>query len=271
MEHSIFFRNMLVDGKPVDGESTSEDKPLDLPGLTARQFELMLDFVYFRYPGPTVTVYEALILLQLSDKFIMPTVRDFALKVLDYRLIPPILRLHYGVKCHVEGWVERAYRELIWLPINRILTAHLAVVDPQLMLDVIRTKAQCEDFRRSLYLDPPTSVHDPECFSRAACIAAWKFAFRTGFCLHYLNPEPDIYLSPALAAEKIQGIEPRGMHSKCLELTKAALIHDGAFEGETRILHAAMNAACGRGSTEPTLDAADMELMALYNARTGVF
>ncbi|EJD47587.1 hypothetical protein AURDEDRAFT_123478 [Auricularia subglabra TFB-10046 SS5] len=275
-QHSGFFKNMLAEGKPLNGEGMSEETPLELPGLTAKQFEMILDIVYFEcvpsriYPGPALSVLEALALLELSDKFDMEKAQRYCLDKLSTRIVPPILRLHYGVKCHLDGWVRSAYEELLIQPIHRIPSAHLVLVDAQLLLDVVRTKARCIDFRRGLYYDPPGAVHAPSCTLNAPCATAWKLSFRAGFCLRYLNPEAEVddYMSPIGASVVLNETHIPGMMPQCMQLTRASFLGDqGFFMGEERILDQAVQAALGQGSTEPIPTAQEASDWNYFNER----
>lgn len=269
-QHSGFFRDMLMEGKPLNGEGLAEETPLELPGVTSKQFEMILDIVYFDYPGPMLSVFEALALLELTDKFDMEKAQRYCLDKLSHRIVPPILRLHYGVKCHIDNWVRNAYEELMRQPIHRIPSVHLVLVDAQLLLDVVRTKARCIDLRRGLYFDPPDAVHAPECPSNTACATAWKLSFRAGFCLRYLNPdaEGEDYMSPIGAEVTMNTTSIPGMMPMCMQLTKASLLGpQGLFAEEDRILDQAIQAALGHASTEPIPTAQEASDWNYFNDR----
>ncbi|EJD33343.1 hypothetical protein AURDEDRAFT_189084 [Auricularia subglabra TFB-10046 SS5] len=263
-KQSSFFQNMFKDGQPLEGESVAEAKPVPFPGLSVREFELILDVLYWIHPGPQLSVYDHLLLLQLSDKFDMATMKNFALEKLDKRKIPPILRLQYGVKCNIADWVETAYEQLLRLPLHRIPTSHLILVDGALLLDVVRTKSACDEFRRNMFLDLPTLVHDADCRSPEACTATWKMAFRTGFCASYLNTDPTNYMTAVDATLAFRDVSVPSMRYQCLQLTKDYIILSGVFREEDEIIQSAIQAGLGRGSTEPLPNEEETALLMQY-------
>jgi len=98
--------DVLVEGK-------SDETALSLPGVTVRQFESLLDFLYFRQSieDTALTQENWIDLLAITTRYLCDKIQKRAIKELERSQPPmdPVKKIVLAIKYDVLGWLKDAY------------------------------------------------------------------------------------------------------------------------------------------------------------------
>ncbi|EJD33044.1 hypothetical protein AURDEDRAFT_177868 [Auricularia subglabra TFB-10046 SS5] len=233
------FSNMFglpqTDNAKKQEDGYTRERPLFIPQVLAVELDVVLNFVYFEWPGPDFTVLGFLRLLALSDRFGIPTARDYALRSLNDLSIPPILRVEYGLLCEVEGWPEQGFMELMLKPLHDIADCDAHCASPDLLLAIVKARSQVDLLRRQTFVQIPDVPHAPTCSlgTRELCTATWRNAWCTGLCRLYLNPGE--YAPVPEITDKLNAAAVANMDPACLRAVKDAIVRDKVLTRELEL------------------------------------
>ncbi|KAF9449331.1 hypothetical protein P691DRAFT_703406 [Macrolepiota fuliginosa MF-IS2] len=125
LEGSEVFRNLFASPKEegVEPDGTSDERPITLPGVTAKEFEALLDYFYaqpHQWEGSKneKRLENYLDLLSVSHRFIFENAFRYTLKKIKPMaiLIPAIQRFQLGEKYNLREWLLSAYESLLNRP-----------------------------------------------------------------------------------------------------------------------------------------------------------
>uniref|UniRef100_A0A0W0F6L7 BTB domain-containing protein n=1 Tax=Moniliophthora roreri TaxID=221103 RepID=A0A0W0F6L7_MONRR len=144
-QESVFFDSMFDCPPPTEGQDgQTDDKPIEIPGVTCNQFEALLDHFYdgrvvlFVLMGQFLTK-KYIDLLSVAHRFECTTARERAIKGIDTATTEPIQMIELAELYDVPRWIELAYIELCQRkePLNE---AEVEALGPKKTVLVLRAR-----------------------------------------------------------------------------------------------------------------------------------
>ncbi|ESK92777.1 hypothetical protein Moror_15950 [Moniliophthora roreri MCA 2997] len=145
-QESVFFDSMFDCPPPTEGQDgQTDDKPIEIPGVTCNQFEALLDHFYdglFRkeaYFNSATPLQKYIDLLSVAHRFECTTARERAIKGIDTATTEPIQMIELAELYDVPRWIEPAYVELCQRkePLNE---AEVEALGPKKTVLVLRAR-----------------------------------------------------------------------------------------------------------------------------------
>ncbi|KAJ8519802.1 hypothetical protein ONZ45_g3289 [Pleurotus djamor] len=221
---SAVFKGMYLLPQPEDevAEGVTWEKPIILPGATAKEFEYLLrNCIDFRWRPPPYPVEEWEAVLKLSNMWGILGGRKQAIHELEkYSLLVlgAVERLRIARMHRVPELVRRGFSALA---MAKWEITTLKIEDVQkLGLDTFETlakvKAHIERERKKLaFNEPKIDRHDIECTNHNECRKAWKDAWWLFIGREVHCPEATSAMSPNELGRKVDEMRVPGMHPKC--------------------------------------------------------
>ncbi|TFK82318.1 hypothetical protein K466DRAFT_603786 [Polyporus arcularius HHB13444] len=236
---SACFESMLSLHPSDIQEGRTDDKPLDIPGITSAELECFLDF-QLRHRLPRNDQAALTTILRLGHFFQYEAAQIEAAAALEQLpSFDAISKYVLGLKMGIRRWVMGGFSELVSPGAQRPLTRE-EVERLELMPyhAIMETRANVEAHRRSIAYCIPPMAHVKGCPDEINCGLAWKLEWKNKVAPHLMHPEEAVSGQAVLTMLENKDIQE--VHPACRLAMVDRMKASGVLTHEDRIVERAL-------------------------------